>query len=111
MMNSMELYGNFGLHEEELKSIISIFIAISKSDLSLMLSAFSEKDNTRITEHARAIKGAAGHLGYKPLYEAAKQVEAAAKKNDLSQMKSLLQAVGDELNKIVAFEISSEERR
>lgn len=85
-MNLRELARSLELGKEELSELLDLFLKTTSSELIELQSALKEKDAQAAERMAHSMKGAAGSLGLKEIYEAAKRIETAARTNQLEEI-------------------------
>jgi HPt (histidine-containing phosphotransfer) domain-containing protein len=88
------------LEEEELSELLDLFLKTTSSELIEFQSALKEKDAQAAERMAHSIKGAAGSLGLKEIYEAAKRIETAARTNRLEEIEVDLRIIKEKLEMI-----------
>ena len=85
------------LEEEELLELMDLFLKTTSSELIELQSALKEKDAQAAERMAHSMKGAAGSLGLKEIYETAKKIEAAARTNRLEEIEVDLRIIKEKL--------------
>ena len=82
-MNFKELAENTGLEEDEFLEMVELFLETCTSDIENLENAIYAGDIQQAVEAAHSVKGAAGNLGFKEVYEEAKGIEIKARQNTL----------------------------
>lgn len=73
-----------GCDEDLLKEMAEIFIAVYPEDLELIKKAIGEYDYEKIRRSAHRMKGSVSNFGKKGAYIAAKELEDAARSNNMN---------------------------
>jgi len=82
-MNLKELATNLGFEEDEFLELVDLFVETATSDMTKLELAISRGGTEQTIEAAHSIKGAAGNLGFRDIYELAKQIEINARRHVL----------------------------
>ena len=77
---------NLGLEKKDFMELLILFVETAHADLDKLQRALSEMDGNQAVAAAHSIKGAAANLALTALYEAAKEVEHMARKEELSRI-------------------------
>jgi HPt (histidine-containing phosphotransfer) domain-containing protein len=101
-MDIGELAGKIGLEEEEFLELVEIFVEKSKSDISNFQSAFDKGDIEQVVEAAHSIKGAAGNLGFREIFEIANGIEMDARQNIMEGAPKAVQLIKEKIDLIGA---------
>ncbi len=99
-MNLKELANRLEIEEEECLEFLALFKKTSASELWNLESALEKRDAPVIERMAHSMKGAAGSLGLKEIYEAAKRIETAARTNRLEEIEADLRIIKEKLEMI-----------
>jgi two-component system sensor histidine kinase TorS len=99
-VNLKKLARSLELEEEELSELVDLFLKATSSELIELQSALKEKDAKAAERMAHSMKGAAGILGLKEIYETAKKIETAAQTNRLEEIEADLRIIKEELERI-----------
>ena len=106
-LNLKALADAVDLEEEVYREMMDLFAKTTYSDLGELHCAITEGNSRKAREAAHSIKGAAGSLGLKEIYGAAKTIEDKARENNLE---GLTDAAAD-LRKRIDFIASALGRR
>ncbi len=101
-MDIGELAGNIGLEEGEFLELVEVFVEKSKSDISNLQSAFDKDDIEQVVEAAHSIKGAAGNLGFREIFEIANGIEMDARQNIMEGAPKAVQFIKEKIDLIGA---------
>jgi len=82
--------------EEEFSDLLSVYVQDSDQRLPLLQQALSNQDAAQLRELAHSFKGASSNVSAAPLAELCRQLEMAAKDNQLSGLDQTLAEVCDE---------------
>lgn len=99
-MDIGELAGKLGLDEKEFLDLVEVFVEKSKSDLSDLQSAFDKGDIEQVVEAAHSMKGAAGNLGFREIFEIANWIERDARQNIMEGAPKAVQLIKEKIDLI-----------
>jgi len=102
-MDINECAENLGLDKEEFVELLILFVETAHADLDKLQTALSEMDGNQAVAAAHSIKGAAANLGLTALYEAAKEVERLAWKEELSRIPDHINGLRGEIEVMAAL--------
>jgi HPt (histidine-containing phosphotransfer) domain-containing protein len=94
---------NLGLEKEELMELLILFVETAHVDLDKLQTALSEMDANQAMAAAHSIKGAAANLGLTALYEAAKDVEHLARREELMRIPPQVNRLRGEIEIVAAL--------
>ena len=83
-INQEEMAASIGLKAKHIPLLVGSFLDESKGILERLQSAIKAKEFAAIKTSAHSIKGSAGNLRFKEVYEMAKEMESAGEKSDAS---------------------------
>jgi HPt (histidine-containing phosphotransfer) domain-containing protein len=101
-VNLRELAKNLELEEGELLELINLFLQTTSSELMKFQSALEKMDWALAERMAHSIKGAAGSLGLTDIYDAAKRIEMAVRRNHPGEMDEDIRTIRGNLDRIAA---------
>ena len=99
-MNFKKLAEDLGLEEDDFLEIVDLFIETTPSDLSKLESAADEGHVQNVVETAHSIKGASGNLGFRDMYDMAREIEMNAQKEILEGAKEAIQLLKEQFTQI-----------
>ncbi len=99
-MNLKKLALELGMEQDEIRELLEIFIASSKSDIVKLQQAVIEGDAKRAADAAHSIKGASVNLGFNDIFSVAKDLEQKARENSLEGLTDEVLILKDGLSKI-----------
>jgi HPt (histidine-containing phosphotransfer) domain-containing protein len=102
-MNLKDLADDLGLDMDEFRELAVVFIETSLADLDRIRAGAREGHSTIVAGAAHSIKGAAGNLGFRGLYETARGLEMKARGDDLEDASTIITVLADELARLAHF--------
>lgn len=99
-MDLKEIARDLDLEEDEYLELLELFLETSASDLVRLETAIAERDGDKVKAAAHSIKGAAGTLGLKEIFEIAKRTEFNARENNLKDSFEAVMAMREKLDQI-----------
>lgn len=72
------------------RDLLSMYVDDTRSQLSKLGDAVSNRDVQQVTKLAHYLKGSSGNVGIKPLHTCAANLEAQARRGELSSSQQLL---------------------
>jgi len=97
-MNFEKLAENSGLEKDEFLELVGLFVETGFSDLRKLQSAIDEENSEEVVKAAHSIKGAAGSLGFREIYEVVKGIEMKARHNSLDGAGEAVRSLKENLN-------------
>ncbi|MBP0000429.1 MAG: response regulator [Cyanobacteria bacterium SID2] len=91
--------GKFSLQQR----LLEAFVQATQTDLEAFDRVLSECDCDLAVEKAHRLKGAAANIGAKGMSERAAELEKLARNETLGQASSIVEALGDDLDRVRAF--------
>lgn len=100
-MGMIGLAENLGLTVEEFSELLEIYRQTTNSDLDELRAAFKAGDAGKIHEKAHSIKGSSGNLGFKELYELAREIDDNARTNSLDGLEDIIRNFSKKYKEVV----------
>jgi HPt (histidine-containing phosphotransfer) domain-containing protein len=102
-MDINECAENLGLEKKELMELLILFVETTHADLDKLQTALSEMDGNQAVAAAHSIKGAAANLGLTALYDAAKEAEHLARREELMRIPAQINRLREEIEVVAAL--------
>ena len=98
-----EAISRVGGDEEFYAELLEDFRTLGNECLPKLKNALQNKDATLLNETAHSLKGAAGNLGFKQLYDITFRLEMMGKSNNFTSAGELIDQTDKELQKLTQF--------
>lgn len=108
-VNFKELAKSSELEEVEFLELIDLFLKTSFPELIQLQLALDKQDGPVLERLAHSIKGAAGSLGFRDIYDEARKIEVAARENHLTNIHEGLRIIKGKLD-LIAEVLKGEDR-
>jgi HPt (histidine-containing phosphotransfer) domain-containing protein len=99
-MNLSGLASSLGFEENEFLELVDLFVETATSDMAKLDAAISSGAAEETVEAAHSIKGAAGNLGFRDIYELAKEIEMNARQHVLEGSLRAAQSIRGKLSQV-----------
>ena len=99
-VNFKGLAKSLELEEVEFLELIDLFLKTAFPELIQLQLALDKQDASVAERLAHSIKGAAGSLGFRDIYDEARKIEVAARENHLTDIHEGLRIIKGKLNLI-----------
>lgn len=100
-MNLKEMADSLGIEEDELRSLLDIFIDATKADLETLRDAIASGVMERIVAAAHSIKGASLNFGFNEISEEARRIEMDARHGILEGSAELAESISKKLDSLI----------
>lgn len=108
-VNLKRLAESLELEEVEFLELIDLFLKTAFPELIQMQFAIDKQDAPVAERLAHSIKGAAGSLGFKDIFDEARKIEVAARENHLFDINGGIRTIREKLN-LIAEVFNGEDR-
>jgi HPt (histidine-containing phosphotransfer) domain-containing protein len=102
MMDITEVASRLGLDEEDIYSVLELFIQTAPDDLTALSSAWERQDLTQVGKSAHSLKGSTGTLGFMEISNMAQRIMQQSRENQLDELTQTVPAFATLLNDLIA---------
>lgn len=85
-MNVKQVASQLGLEEDDIYSVLELFIQTAPSDLISMMAAFDRQDMTQVGTAAHSLKGSTGTLGFMDISNYAQLIMQQSRENKIEDL-------------------------
>ena len=100
-MDIKEVALRLGLDEEDIYSVLELFIQTAPSDLAALSAAFQRQDLIQVGKSAHSLKGSTGTLGFMEISSLAQRIMQQSRENQFNELTQTVPAFTTQLNDLI----------
>ncbi len=100
-MNVKQIASQLGLEEDDIYSVLELFIQTAPSDLNSMTTAFDKQDMSQLEKAAHSLKGSTGTLGFIEISDLAQRIMQQSRENRMEALTHTVPSFQQQLNDLL----------